>query len=122
MHGVKATLGAAVSTGCKTVDVIMADQSANASAVSVPSTRIYASAGRSEEHTSELQSPTNLVCRLLLVKKNALHSNDDSKMIEVPAPTPLLPFNGSQSIASLFFLMIRLPPRPTLFPNPALFQ
>src|SRR5574341_2508582 len=25
--------------------------------------------GRSEEHTSELQSPTNLVCRLLLEKK-----------------------------------------------------
>src|SRR5256885_10381720 len=29
-------------------------------------------AGRSEEHTSELQSPCNLVCRLLLEKKNAL--------------------------------------------------
>src|SRR5256885_9761760 len=26
--------------------------------------------GRSEEHTSELQSPCNLVCRLLLDKKN----------------------------------------------------
>src|SRR5256885_16417264 len=26
---------------------------------------------RSEEHTSELQSPCNLVCRLLLVKKQA---------------------------------------------------
>src|SRR5256885_5158074 len=29
---------------------------------------------RSEEHTSELQSPCNLVCRLLLEKKN-IHSN-----------------------------------------------
>src|SRR5256885_3724411 len=28
---------------------------------------------RSEEHTSELQSPCNLVCRLLLEKKNHLH-------------------------------------------------
>src|SRR2546426_4709272 len=28
-----------------------------------------ASRGRSEEHTSELQSPCNLVCRLLLEKK-----------------------------------------------------
>src|SRR5688500_20106478 len=28
------------------------------------------SIGRSEEHTSELQSPCNLVCRLLLEKKN----------------------------------------------------
>src|SRR6266850_7888706 len=29
-----------------------------------------AGAPRSEEHTSELQSPCNLVCRLLLEKKN----------------------------------------------------
>src|SRR5574337_772315 len=28
--------------------------------------------GRSEEHTSELQSPLKLVCRLLLEKKNML--------------------------------------------------
>src|SRR5690348_18117182 len=28
---------------------------------------------RSEEHTSELQSPVHLVCRLLLEKKNILH-------------------------------------------------
>src|SRR2546426_3461212 len=31
-----------------------------------------ASGTRSEEHTSELQSPCNLVCRLLLEKKNKL--------------------------------------------------
>src|SRR2546426_2446475 len=29
----------------------------------------FAPSGRSEEHTSELQSPCNLVCRLLLEKK-----------------------------------------------------
>src|SRR2546426_1987769 len=29
--------------------------------------------GRSEEHTSELQSPCNLVCRLLLEKKKKMH-------------------------------------------------
>src|SRR5256885_2449560 len=29
--------------------------------------------GRSEEHTSELQSPCNLVCRLLLEKKKTYH-------------------------------------------------
>src|SRR2546426_3653247 len=28
---------------------------------------------RSEEHTSELQSPCNLVCRLLLEKKKIMH-------------------------------------------------
>src|SRR5258708_30001690 len=32
--------------------------------------------GRSEEHTSELQSPDHLVCRLLLAKKNLLKSPD----------------------------------------------
>src|ERR1039457_459971 len=30
---------------------------------------------RSEEHTSELQSPCNLVCRLLLEKKKQNHDN-----------------------------------------------
>src|SRR2546426_2269898 len=30
---------------------------------------------RSEEHTSELQSPCNLVCRLLLEKKKKKHTN-----------------------------------------------
>src|SRR2546430_12795476 len=30
------------------------------------------SSGRSEEHTSELQSQSNLVCRLLLEKKNVI--------------------------------------------------
>src|SRR5258708_10143630 len=32
------------------------------------------SLGRSEEHTSELQSPDHLVCRLLLEKKKRRHS------------------------------------------------
>src|SRR5258706_4649828 len=31
---------------------------------------------RSEEHTSELQSLTNLVCRLLLEKKKNMHQNE----------------------------------------------
>src|SRR5256885_5165711 len=31
--------------------------------------------GRSEEHTSELQSPCNLVCRLLLEKKKTTESS-----------------------------------------------
>src|SRR2546430_16305174 len=33
------------------------------------------SAGRSEEHTSELQSQSNLVCRLLLEKKKTYYPN-----------------------------------------------
>src|SRR5256885_6087227 len=35
--------------------------------------------GRSEEHTSELQSPCNLVCRLLLEKKNKSHPDLNSR-------------------------------------------
>src|SRR5215213_10759246 len=36
-------------------------------------------AARSEEHTSELQSLTNLVCRLLLEKKKKKHKNSKKK-------------------------------------------
>src|SRR5256885_8292521 len=35
--------------------------------------RVRSAARRSEEHTSELQSPCNLVCRLLLEKKKTLY-------------------------------------------------
>src|SRR5688500_19532916 len=35
---------------------------------------------RSEEHTSELQSPCNLVCRLLLEKKKKLQNTHESQM------------------------------------------
>src|SRR5688572_32428197 len=35
-----------------------------------PLVRLGSARGRSEEHTSELQSQSNLVCRLLLEKKN----------------------------------------------------
>src|SRR5256885_12195717 len=34
----------------------------------------WETASRSEEHTSELQSPCNLVCRLLLEKKKVHHT------------------------------------------------
>src|SRR2546427_4612694 len=36
---------------------------------------VVAAGGRSEEHTSELQSQSNLVCRLLLEKKKQTHLN-----------------------------------------------
>src|SRR5262249_59604157 len=45
-------------------------RSGRASANRSSSSRYSGSAARSEEHTSELQSLTNLVCRLLLEKKN----------------------------------------------------
>src|ERR1022692_2192651 len=42
----------------------------------MPSSGVQTCALRSEEHTSELQSPCNLVCRLLLEKK---HLNADGR-------------------------------------------
>src|SRR4051812_31623861 len=39
--------------------------------------------GRSEEHTSELQSHVNLVCRLLLEKKKS-RSDERSRSIDLP--------------------------------------
>src|SRR5438552_7627136 len=37
---------------------------------------------RSEEHTSELQSPDHLVCRLLLEKKNNPRAHQNSRVVE----------------------------------------
>src|SRR5688572_31015783 len=37
--------------------------------------------GRSEEHTSELQSQSNLVCRLLLEKKKKTSRDDSQELI-----------------------------------------
>src|SRR5258706_6756315 len=44
------------------------------SATNVWRSRISRTVSRSEEHTSELQSLTNLVCRLLLEKKKTYHT------------------------------------------------
>src|SRR5260221_10443579 len=41
--------------------------------VACAGTRIRSARGRSEEHTSELQSHSDLVCRLLLEKKKNTH-------------------------------------------------
>src|SRR2546430_8783768 len=42
---------------------------------------------RSEEHTSELQSQSNLVCRLLLEKKKSIPTNRSSPTARTPAIT-----------------------------------
>src|SRR5256885_10641146 len=44
---------------------------------------------RSEEHTSELQSPCNLVCRLLLEKKKGSHRLYRMNYIIEPETVPL---------------------------------
>src|SRR2546427_2262681 len=40
---------------------------------------------RSEEHTSELQSQSNLVCRLLLEKKKKIHMNITIVIVDKPS-------------------------------------
>src|SRR3972149_4131816 len=95
---------------------------------------------RSEEHTSELQSQSNLVCRLLLEKKRnyydyrrgeayirahppprlqrttrAAHKRPDVAMRPLSSVSHVCPFLS-------FFLMIRRPPRSTLFPYTTLFR
>src|SRR5256885_12469103 len=42
--------------------------------------RVDVVARRSEEHTSELQSPCNIVCRLLLAKKKCPLTNSQSSL------------------------------------------
>src|SRR5438270_4575750 len=56
---------------------------------------------RSEEHTSELQSQSNLVCRLLLEKKKNQHSCRLNASVSqyCEQPTPLHPRNGAASRA-----------------------
>src|SRR6266446_3407851 len=77
---------------------------------------------RSEEHTSELQSPCNLVCRLLLEKKK--HPTD----VSVVSKTLQEHYARAYGVNVLyipnvfFFLMIRRPPRSTLFPYTTLFR
>src|ERR1039457_7420116 len=46
-------------------------------------------ATRSEEHTSELQSPCNLVCRLLLEKKQEHNQQREPNVIKVATPVHL---------------------------------
>src|SRR2546430_4136735 len=48
------------------------------SRTSAPPPRVSAVPSRSEEHTSELQSQSNLVCRLLLEKKKDIRINIQS--------------------------------------------
>src|SRR6202162_4854631 len=95
---------------------------------------------RSEEHTSELQSPRYLVCRLLLEKKTAhircggpgadagdhaaLGPELRARRRRGPppgcgsAPAPAAPLSPRRV---LFFLRIGPPPAPPLFPIPGLF-
>src|SRR5256885_10739334 len=68
---------------------------------------ILSPASRSEEHTSELQSPCNLVCRLLLEKKNI--RNGINHVYQPTCKTPLSicsRCSSSHALASLHTLQL----------------
>src|SRR3954462_5761179 len=106
----------------------------------MPSSACKTCALRSEEHTSELQSHDNIVCRLLLdKKKHAVRSEMRllkeycralrRRVTSMRRPSdPHHPHTTHQlllrrgSSPSVFFLMIRRPPRSTLFPYTTLFR
>src|SRR6516162_3751647 len=75
---------------------------------------------RSEEHTSELQSPCKIVCRLLLVKKNVV----TCLFAAVSAAQEPIRFARMPDISPdvILFAFIHLPEISTLFPYTALFR
>src|SRR5476649_2640351 len=107
--------------------------SACPSAASRPSPRNSPSPPRSEEHTSELQSHSDLVCRLLLEKKkNEISSLFDQIPLQHDRvrrdccyTSNALSCSYTRRVGQMryfFFLMIRRPPRSTLFPYTTLFR
>src|SRR6202161_3770381 len=79
---------------------------------------LHAERYRSEEHTSELQSPLNLVCRLLLEKKNRAH-RPFKQVRPDPKSAGLL---GDLVAVEIFFLVMGHPRRSQPFPLAALFR
>src|ERR1039457_5706749 len=96
---------------------------------------------RSEEHTSELQSPCNLVCRLLLEKKKKQTQTQQCQTTTChttlcrgssPSRVPRAVLSTRVDAVDLtaraylcfffFFLMIGRPPRSPLFPYTPLFR
>src|SRR5690625_5539560 len=60
---------------CRSVEACAPRRQRRTCAASAPSVTVGIATGRSEEHTSELQSRGHLVCRLLLEKKKTKKEN-----------------------------------------------
>src|ERR1022692_2545567 len=96
---------------------------------------------RSEEHPSELQSPCNLVCRLLLEKKTRNNHEGVAVLDEGPAGALIVALGGKPVVrlaraavgaaqedagavvrtGFFFFLRMGVPPTSPLFPHGVLF-
>src|SRR4029434_11210588 len=76
---------------------------------------------RSEEHTSELQSHLKLVCRLLLVRESVCVCVCVCVSVGV-CVCVCVDVCVCVSVCVCFFLLIRRPPRSTLFPYTTLFR
>src|SRR5256885_4009480 len=63
--------------------------------------------GRSEEHTSELQSPCNLVCRLLLEKKKTTSNSSAHTILLMVSMSDVLPV-GDHEVLSICRLNVEL--------------
>src|SRR5699024_12125913 len=61
---------------CDIAEVVRRPSSMTVTSLVAPSTTLSAKTTRSEEHTSELQSRFDLVCRLLLVNTKTIVNND----------------------------------------------
>src|ERR1022692_80308 len=137
-----ASMYLAGSSGCSHCSVALC---ASSTVVAAPCPRWQVvqpnSVNRSEEHTSELQSPCNLVCRLLLEKKKldrkSTRLNSSHLVISYAVFCLLhLPWGpdldeprarsqrrkNARPRTCAFFLMIRRPPRSTPFPYTTLFR
>src|SRR3954463_2589920 len=87
---------------------------------------------RSEEHTSELQSHDNLVCRLLLENKQRSTESPCWETIQCFPCTAAAAVQCNlrrgflgwllHKLCCFFFLMMRRPPKSTLFPHPTFFR
>src|SRR6478735_7912559 len=80
---------------------------------------------RSEEHTSELQSPCNVVCRLLLEKKQQHVAAHARRFLDLRHQLRCQSLPSATLVhdeLGFFFVMLRRPPRSTLFPYTTLFR
>src|SRR6266487_2123794 len=136
MVGDGSTASSGSSCGCLTVGVTSC-RTNGARTMNAPPATWRACSSSSEEHTSELQSPVHLVCRLLPEKKKqrepvvgdrrqrAVIDEEDFHPAR-PKPGNRLARIGEKAIARaatlIFFLMNGQPLVPILFPYTTLFR